>query len=126
MYPLSLPTNTLPATTVGCDAEVSPVGNPNAHFSFRFGTCAAVRPAPRAGWKRVLALSIPQPFQVGAFVMLVIVGLLGHLFGMFFASPAAELPIGRPDMNSARRRIWGSPSPSACIFILPVDIDSKI
>src|SRR5262245_32649561 len=58
--------------------------------------------------------------------MLVMAGLLGHLFGMFFASPAAELPIGLPAMNSARRRIWGSVRPSACIFILPVESDSKI
>src|SRR5262245_51631665 len=58
--------------------------------------------------------------------MLVMVGLFGHLFGMFFASPAVELPMGRPAMNSARRRICGSPRPSACIFILPVESDSKI
>src|SRR6476646_1009245 len=105
MYPLSLPTNTLPATIVGCDADVSPVGNPNAHFSFRLGTWAAVSLAPRAAWKRVFALSSPQPFHAGAFVMLVIAGLVAHLFGMFFASPAAELPIGRAAMNSATRRI---------------------
>ncbi len=46
--PLTLPTNTRPAATVGCpDAAVEP-GNPNAHFKVSFGTSAAVRPAALA------------------------------------------------------------------------------
>src|SRR5215831_15861476 len=39
-------------------------GNPKAHFSFRRGTDAAVRPAA-ASWKRVFALVTPQPFHAG-------------------------------------------------------------
>src|SRR6186713_2143265 len=120
MYPLSLPTKTRPDTIVGCELVVSPVGNPNAHFSFSFGTSAAVRRAAAAGWNRELLLSLPQPFQLALAVGFVIAGFCVHLFGMFFASPAAELPMGLPDMNSAMRRFWPSFSPSDFSFIDPV------
>src|SRR5882757_4058034 len=104
MYPLSLPTKTLPDTTVGCELVVSPVGNPKAHFTLRRGTSAAVSRAAAAGWKRVLLLSLPQPFHPALAAGSVIAGFCAHLLGMFFASPAAELPIGRPERNSAIRR----------------------
>jgi hypothetical protein len=51
-------------------------------------------------------------------------GLLGHLFGMFFASPDAELPNVRPLMNSAMTRFWPSLSACACICMEPVVIDA--
>src|SRR5688572_33191546 len=40
-------------------------GNANAHLSFNRGTSAAVSPAARASWKRVLAVFTPQPFHRG-------------------------------------------------------------
>src|SRR6186713_555946 len=118
MYPLSLPTNTRPETIVGCELVVSPFGNPNAHFSFSFGTSAAVRRAAEAGWNRELLLSFPQPFQPALAVGFVIAGFCTHLFGIFFAAPAAELPMGLPDMNSAIRRFCPSLSPSDFSFIV--------
>src|SRR6476619_655880 len=104
MYPLSLPAKTRPATTVGCEFELSPVGKPKAHFSFNFGTSVAVSRAAAAVWKRVLPLSLPQPFHPAPAAGSVIAGLREHLFGMSFALPAFERPSGRPDMNSAIRR----------------------
>src|SRR5262245_27838009 len=120
MKPLSLPANTRPATTVGCAFDDSPVGKPNAHFSFNRGTSAAVRSAEAAGWKRVLPLSLPQPFQPAPAAGSVMGGLLVHLFGMPVAAPAFALPIGRPAMNSAILRFWPSDKPSDCSRIVPV------
>src|SRR5678816_2247539 len=99
MKPLSLPAKTRPETTVGCEFEDSPVGKPKAHFNFSLGTLAAVRRAAAAGWNRVLLPSLPQPFHPADAAGSVIAGLLVHLFGMSFALPAFELPIGLPDMN---------------------------
>src|SRR5580765_4117274 len=104
MYPLSLPPKTRPETIVGCELVVSPVGNPNAHFSLSVGTSAAVSRAAAAGWKRVLLLSLPQPFHPAPEAGSVIGGFCVHLLGMLFASPAGELPIGLPERNSAIRR----------------------
>ena len=61
--PLALPTKIWLPITVGCaNAKMSP-SNPNAHFSFRRGTCAAVEPARDAGNEaRVVARGL-QPFQ---------------------------------------------------------------
>src|SRR6185295_1275673 len=126
MYPLSLPTNTLPETTVGCELVVSPVGNPNAHFSLRRGTSAAVRRAAAAVWKRVLLLSLPHPFQPARAAGSVMAGFCAHWLGIFFASPAAELPMGRPDRNAAMRRFCGSEIPWDLSFIEPVVRDSRI
>src|SRR5689334_23635903 len=63
--PFCAPTNTRPPTTVGCAYAEIVSGNPNAHFSFRFGTCAAAMPACSAGWKRLLVTSALQPFHDG-------------------------------------------------------------
>src|SRR5437773_12020959 len=63
--PFWLPTNSRPPATVGCDQADVASGNPNAHFSESFGTCAAVRPASFAGWKRVFALVGDQPRHDG-------------------------------------------------------------
>src|SRR5215210_6983136 len=66
-YPLSLPMNSAPPTTVGCAqaAEAAP-GIANAHFSFNRGTCSAVNPAVSAGWNRQPVVgSGLQPFQRG-------------------------------------------------------------
>ena len=46
--PLWLPTKTRPPTTVGWASAATSPGKPNAHFSFRRGTCAAVSPAAAA------------------------------------------------------------------------------
>src|SRR5262245_58696631 len=53
--PFWLPTKSRPAATVGCDQAEVASGNPNAHLSDSFGTCAAVRPARSDDWKRLLA-----------------------------------------------------------------------
>src|SRR3954462_8728865 len=124
MYPLSLPTKTLPETIVGCELVVSPVGKPKAHFSLSFGTSAAVRRAWAAGWNRVLLLSLPQPFQLALAAGSVMAAFCVHLFGMFFASPAGELSIGLPERNSAMRRFCGSVMPSDLSFIVPVVNDA--
>ena len=54
-----------PPATDACDPEESAPGNPNAHFSRRFGTSSAVIPAASALWKRAFELPLPQPFQAG-------------------------------------------------------------
>jgi hypothetical protein len=41
------------------------LGRPNAHFNFRFGTCAAEMPAAFADWKRALVASALHPFHDG-------------------------------------------------------------
>ncbi len=46
--PLSLPTNTRPATMAGLPYACVPPGKPKAHFSFSFGTSSAV--IPGLGW----------------------------------------------------------------------------
>src|SRR5215467_217047 len=56
---------TRPAATVGCPYADNVSGNPNAHLSFRPGTCAAVSPACSPGWKRVLVTVGLHPFQRG-------------------------------------------------------------
>src|SRR5438552_15456759 len=59
--PSSLPRKRRPAAIVGWPNVDVAFGNPKAHFSFKAGTCCAVRPG--SGWKRVFARSTPQPFQ---------------------------------------------------------------
>ncbi len=51
--PFWLPTNTRPPAIVGCAQATVASGKPNAHFSVRRGTSAAVSLAWSAGWKRV-------------------------------------------------------------------------
>src|SRR5439155_16960648 len=63
--PSAAPTKTLPSTTEGTPKAVVTPGNPNAHFSFSFGTVWPVSPALCAAWNRVLAGSA-QPFQFPA------------------------------------------------------------
>src|SRR5260370_27335941 len=60
----SLPRKSRPPAIVGWPNVDVVFGNPKAHFSFSAGTCSAVRPG--WGWKRVLARSTPQPFQLAA------------------------------------------------------------
>src|SRR5438105_14689123 len=60
--PSSLPRKRRPPAMVGWPNVDVAFGNPKAHFSFKAGTCSAVRPG--SGWKRVFARSTPQPFQV--------------------------------------------------------------
>jgi hypothetical protein len=48
--PLRVPTNTRDPTTDTCEPEADTPGTPKAHFSFSFGTSAAVSPAPAADW----------------------------------------------------------------------------
>jgi hypothetical protein len=61
--PLALPTNIWSPMTVGCaKAEMSP-SNPNAHFSFSFGTSAAVSFASAAGTNRELSRDGLHPFH---------------------------------------------------------------
>src|SRR3954449_3698139 len=50
---------------VGCDHAEVASGNPNAHFSDSFGTCAAVSPACCVDWNRVLVTDGDQPGQDG-------------------------------------------------------------
>jgi hypothetical protein len=51
---------------------------------------------------------------------LVIGGLVPQRFDIVAAGPAAALPIGRPDMNSARIFFCVSLSPWLCACIDPV------
>src|SRR5579872_4300800 len=53
-----------PPTTVGWPLAMGVFAYAKAHFSFSLGTWAAARPAFSADWKRVLARSAPQPFQL--------------------------------------------------------------
>src|SRR5262245_56413294 len=64
--PLWLPMNSRPPAIAGCAHADAVSGNPNAHFSRSFATCAAVSPACSAGWKCVFSSDAPQPFQNGA------------------------------------------------------------
>src|SRR5207253_4007099 len=64
--PVSELKKTLPSTIAGCWYIDDAPGIPNAHFSFSLETCPVVSPAALPGWKRVFALSTPQPFQAGA------------------------------------------------------------
>jgi len=41
------------------------LGRPNAHFSVRLGTCAALIPAAFADWNRAFVASALQPFHDG-------------------------------------------------------------
>src|SRR5262245_16080677 len=103
----SLPKNTRPETTAGCEYISVALGTPNAHLSFRFGTCAAVRPELAAVWNRAFCTPAPQPFHDGPLAGFVMVGLDGHLLVMVFESPAT-LFIGRPERNSANCRFCRS------------------
>src|SRR5262245_14634444 len=64
-FPLWLPTNTRPPTTVGCASAARSPGKPKAHLSFRRGTWAAVNPAAAPSCSRVLNVLTPQPFHSG-------------------------------------------------------------
>src|SRR6058998_733141 len=61
--PSASPTYRRPPTTTGCVPPVVAPGNPKAHFSFRRGTSAALKPAALAAWNRVLVIVTPQPFH---------------------------------------------------------------
>src|SRR5438874_429138 len=63
--PLWLPTYTRPPAIVGCASAPTSPGKPNAHFSFRRGTWAAVNPANAPSWRRVLDVFALQPFHRG-------------------------------------------------------------
>src|SRR5689334_13963095 len=63
--PFCAPTNTRPPATVGCAYAETVSGNPNAHFSFRLGTCDAVKPACSADCDRLFVASGLQPFHDG-------------------------------------------------------------
>src|SRR5215468_9487241 len=101
MYPASLPKNTRPETTVGCECISAALGTPKAHLSFRFGICSAARPAALAVWKRAFWLPGLHPFHDGPAAGSDIGGLEGQGFVIFFKSPASSLPIGRAARNSA-------------------------
>jgi hypothetical protein len=63
--PFCAPTNTRPPATVGCAYAETVSGNPNAHFSFRVGTWAALKPACSADCDRLFVASGLQPFHDG-------------------------------------------------------------
>src|SRR5580698_4913846 len=116
---MSVPTNTRPPTTAGCAKAEVPPGKPNAHFNFRLGTLAALRPAAVAGWKRVFAKLFPQPFQSlsgercrGGFAL--------QWFGIDAESPACLEPRNWPDSDSATRRRSASVRVSPTDFMRPV------
>ena len=117
---MSLPTKTRPDTTVGWALAETPVGKPKAHFSRRRGTCAGVSPAAAAGWNRVFAALPPHAFQPLDAAGSVIGGFAVQRFDIVAAEPAAALPIGRPDMNSARIFFCVSLRPWLCVCIDPV------
>src|SRR5262245_12791264 len=108
---------TRPDTTVGWALFVSPLGRPNAHFSFSRATSAAVSRAAAAGWNRVLPRSLPHPFHDGPLVGSRIGGFAVHWFGIDLASPAPVLPTGRPLMNSPTRRFWMSLSARPSVWL---------
>ena len=91
-------------------------GNPKAHFSFKAGTCSAVRPG--SGWKRVFARSTPQPFQVAP--------------PLGFGAPSTQKPERDStaaltlERNSATVRRSLAFSAAPCAFILPVSSEATI
>src|SRR3954465_13902839 len=90
-------------------------GSPNAHFSLRFGTSAALMPAAFASWKRAFVASALHPFQDGLFDGSANFALAPHWFGIVFGLPAGMLPIFRPPTNSAYPRLTMSlASATAC------------
>src|SRR5688572_18599787 len=113
MYPLSLPTKTRPAATVGCEEEVSPVGNPKAHFNFKFGTWGGGRARARAGLDRGVGVIDPPVVPCGCWGGAGDFRLGAALFGHVAAAPAGRISNGPAAMNSATRRFWPSLSASA-------------
>jgi len=118
MSPLSLPTNTRPPRTAGCErAELTPA-NPNAHFSFMRGSIGAVTPPVAAGEYRVLPAPAPHPFQplrrsaaVSAFGAAVQRPTVGN---------GAAVPTARPVTKAATARRSASLSADPCRNMLPV------
>src|SRR5271157_2744658 len=99
MKPVSVPTKTRPETTDGCPNAETPLGNPNAHLRLRRGTSETVSSAAFADWNLVLPASGLQPFQPEPAAGAAIGGFTEHWLGMLLASPACELPTGRPLIN---------------------------
>src|SRR4051812_23795332 len=98
MRPDVLPTKTRPPTMVGCTAaDVSPA-KPKAHFSFRFGTVAAVSVPPGCDWKRSLRGVVLQPFHALAGVARNAAGALAQRGAV---TGAAIVPSGLPVRNTA-------------------------
>src|SRR5579883_2257847 len=108
MYPASLPKNTRPEATVGWECISAAFGTPKAHFNFRFGICAAVKPAFAEVWNRVFLSPGLQPFHEGPAAGSVSGGLDRQGFVILLISPASSLPIGRAARNSAICRFWTS------------------
>src|SRR5580704_15981548 len=114
--PASEPTKTRPPATVGWLCASSAKGKPNAHFSFKFGTCSALNPAAVAGWKRAFVEgSPPHPFHIGPAAMLLIGELLAQRFGIAFASAISVTPSFRPPRYPANIFLSSSDSPWICV-----------
>src|SRR5690349_7251174 len=103
--PVSELKKTLPSTIAGCWYIDEAPGIPKAHFSFSLETWPVVSPAALPGWKRVFALSTPQPFQDGAAAASFTGAGLAQRFGMDFASPDSVAPSRRADTHSAMERL---------------------
>ena len=61
----------------------------------------------------------PQPFQAASSAGSAMAGHERHMLGIVRASPRAELPSGRPLMNSASAFFCASLSPSDCARMDP-------
>src|ERR1700733_13619425 len=118
-WPISLPTKTRPATTVGCPNAEVPPGKPNAHFNCRCGTVAAVKPAASVDWNRSFAAPLPQPFQPLR-VTSCSGGLVAQRLGIVAASPAFAEPRNWPASDSDTRRRSVSLNVSPTDFMMPV------
>src|SRR5215472_11803200 len=95
------------------------LGNPKAHFSFSRLTWPVDKPAPLEDWRRLLALSTPQPFQDGP-LMSWIAELDEQGLGMFFAAPTSLESTLRPPTYSAMSSFCWSVRSAAIGFIAPV------
>ena len=77
-------------------------------------------PASLALWKRVFAVSTPQPFHAGPEDGSARRGLEGQWFGIDFASPLAPVPAACVLIASAIMRFSVSDNPCACPLMEPM------
>src|SRR5205807_10100271 len=95
-------------------------GSPNAHFSCRRATDAAVMLAALADWNRAFTRSGLHPFQPGVDVRSLIGAVLAQRLLIALTSPLSAAPSLRPETHSAISRFWISVSSAAWLFMFPV------
>ena len=121
-----LPKNRRPPASVMPAHDWTSPGRPNAHFNFRRGTSAAERAAARAGWKRVLDRSWPNPFHTGA--PAVIANVPRPVVHIAFGAGAIEngVPKLRPLAYSAIARRSAAVRSWVMVTIGPASSDSRM